>query len=88
MHTVELLELAIAVARRLGIGVRQELLGGGGTACCELHGRRWLFLDLADDSSDQLAVALEALRKEPAVVDEVLDPRLAQALGLGFRRSA
>ena len=45
MHTVELMEQAVVVAKALGYGVRQEWLGGCGGGACEVGGRKWIFLD-------------------------------------------
>ena len=67
MHTVELLEEAIALAEKVGYQVRQEWLGGSGGGRCEVKGRKWLFLDLAVGPRDQLDLVIEALRLEPGV---------------------
>ena len=67
MHTVELLEEAIALAERLGYKVRHESLGGQGGGGCEVMGRKWFFLDLALGPMDQLEQVLETLRREPGV---------------------
>src|SRR4051812_40372356 len=47
MHTVELLEQAIAAAGRCGIVVRQDWFGGSAAGACEFQGRRWVFVDLS-----------------------------------------
>jgi hypothetical protein len=86
VHTVELLEEALAVARQLGYGIRQEWLGGGGGGGCEIRGSKWLFLDLAVDTDDQLEQALDALRHDPAIRSVALSPELSRTLGL--RRAA
>jgi hypothetical protein len=69
MHTVELLEEAIAVARRLGYQIRQEWLGGNGGGACEIKGRKSIFLDLALGPADQLDLVLSALRLEPDALE-------------------
>lgn len=61
-HTVERLEAALAAARKLGYGIREEWLGGSGSGACVLKGRKWLFLDVAQGAVEQLAVVEEALR--------------------------
>ena len=65
MHTVELLEEAIALAQRMGYQIRQEWLGGNGGGACEIKGRKSIFLDLALGPADQLDQVLNALRREP-----------------------
>ena len=65
MHTVELLEEAIAVAERLGYRVRQEWLDGSGGGDCRIKGQKWIFLDLAVGPLDHLDLVLETLRREP-----------------------
>lgn len=82
MHTVDLLEQAIAAATRLGYQTRYEWLGGQGGGACEVHGKKWLFLDLAQSPQDQLAQVLEALRKEPQVPKLELGRELRGLLNL------
>jgi hypothetical protein len=65
MHTVELLEQAIAEAERRGIIVRQDWLSGSVAGACELKGRRWLLIDLALTPREQLDLVQEALRQFP-----------------------
>ena len=79
MHTVELLEEAIAVARRIGYQVRHEWFGGSGGGACEIKGRKAIFLDLALDPADQLEQILGALRREP-LADEGLATPLSYPL--------
>ena len=61
MHTVELLEEALAQAAQLGFAVRQDWLGGAGGGVCEVKGQRWIFIDLAQPPRDQLEQVLAAL---------------------------
>lgn len=65
MHTVDLLDEALRIAAQLGYRVRQEWLGGSGGGACEFNGSKWIFLDLALASSEQLEQVVEALRGEP-----------------------
>mgnify|MGYP000851217930 CR=1 FL=1 len=65
LHTVELLEQALAAATSGGIAVREEWLGGSGGGPCEIRGKQWLFIDLALPYAEQLDQALEALRALP-----------------------
>ncbi len=61
MHTVELLEHALALAERSGIVVRQDWFGGSGAGACEVRGQRWLLVDLALSPAEQLEQVVEAL---------------------------
>jgi len=80
MHTVEFLEESLALARQLGYRVRQEWLGGSGGGGCELKGRKWFFLDLALDPSEQLDQVLAALRHEPGLAKLDISPALRDRL--------
>ena len=62
MHTVELLEEAIAVAVRSGYQIRQEWFGGSAAGACEFNGQKWIFLDLSLGPREQLEQVLGALR--------------------------
>ena len=64
MHTVEALEQAVATARRLGFNIRMEWLGGSGGGDCEIRGQKWIFIDLALTTSEQLDQVLSALSRE------------------------
>ena len=86
MHTVELLEEAVAVAEQAGYEVREEWLGGAGGGHCEIRGRKCLFLDLAVGPLDQLEVVLDALRREPNVVPFAMSTHLRSLVGA--RKSA
>ena len=86
MHTVELLAQVLAVAERLGFGIRHEWLGGQGCNACEFGGRKWLFVDLAVSAAEQLDQIAEALRNEPSIHLIELDPHMQQLLGI--RRAA
>jgi hypothetical protein len=81
MHSVELLEQAIAEAERLGYGVRHEWLGGNGGGACEFAGRKWIFIDLALSVMEQLDQVTEALRDEPSAL-------LAEFPDVGIKRVA
>lgn len=92
MHTVELLELAILLAERLGYRVRLEWLGGsgggsgGGSAggsgggACEFAGQRWIFVDLALTAIEQLEQVLEPLYDDPALLMIPMHPDLRRVL--------
>lgn len=86
MHTVELLEEAIALAKRIGYQVRAEWLGGSGGGDCEIKGRKWIFLDLAVGPLEQLEQVLETLRREPQALVLPMPYQLRELLAV--RKSA
>ena len=67
MTTVELLEHALAVARRSGYQIRQEWLDGCAGGACTIKEQKWLFLDPADSPREQLETVLNALWADPEV---------------------
>lgn len=77
MHTVELLEQALAAAKRLGYRVRTEHLDGSQGGVCEFGGKRWLFLDIAKAPLEQLHEVLQLLRDDPRSEALMLAPELA-----------
>lgn len=80
MHTVELLDEALRVAGQFGYRVRQEWLGGNGGGGCEIRGRKWLFLDLAQGPEEQLEQVLEALRRESSMGQAAIPSMLRERL--------
>ncbi len=82
MHTVDLLEQALALAERQGFIVRQDWFGGAGAGACELKGRRWLFVDLALAPREQLEHVLAALGEVIEPHDAAPFADLQQALQL------
>jgi hypothetical protein len=80
MHTVELLNEAVQVARKVGYEVKQDWLGGNGGGHCLVRGRKWILLDLAQTVDEQLDVVTEALRGESGAADAVKSTELAQRL--------
>jgi len=86
MHTVELLDEALAAARQLGFRIREEWLGGDGGGSCVLKGQKWLFVDLALDAADRLALVTSALSTEPAAAQLAMSEALRSYVQV--RRSA
>jgi hypothetical protein len=86
MHTVDLLDEAVALAAKLGFGVRQDWFGGTQAGACELDGQRWIFIDLALTPRDQLEQVLDALREFSNQPHSSSCPKL-QAL-LNMRKAA
>ena len=90
MGTIELMEQAVGAAESLGYGIRHEYLGGVGGGACEIAGRKWIFVDLALSSFDQLGQVIEALRNDQGTFTLELSPTLSEVLGIQDqpRRSA
>jgi hypothetical protein len=86
MHTVNLLESCLELAKKLDYEIRQDWLGGEGGGSCVLRGRKILFLDLALDPTEQLELVLDALRREPQALDYSLPEPVHELLAL--RQSA
>ena len=81
MHSVDLLEEAIRVARAIGYVVREEWLDGAGGGDCEIRGRKHLFLDLSLGVHERLQCVLNVLQREPAVRQLNVTEALARLLG-------
>jgi hypothetical protein len=81
MRTVELLERATAVAESLGYKIRHEYLAAGGGGACEFAGQKWIFLDLALSTEEQLDQMLDALRSDPRAMFADPSPELRRRLG-------
>ena len=80
MHTVELLELALATAQASGYRVRRDWLAGQGGGACTIRGQKWLFVDLASDYAEQLEEVVDVLRNESAIDRTGLPEELAPLL--------
>jgi len=75
MHTVDLLEQALAAAERIGYRVRQDWLDGRGGGC-EIKGQKWILLDLASSPAEKLQVVAEVLSQEAPSASVDLSPPL------------
>lgn len=82
MRTVEILEECCEVAEQLGFQIRHEWLGGSGGGACEFGGRKWIFVDLALTTEEQLAQVTEALQQDPGIHLCSLSNQLTRTLGL------
>ena len=80
MHTVELLDEAVEVARQLGYQIRQDWLGGAGSGHCLVSGQRMLLLDLAQSPHEQLLAVRDALRGEVFVTHVRMSRELSNSL--------
>ena len=67
MHSVELLEQALEIAKKLGYQVREECVGGNGGGSCVVRGQKSLFLDPMLDIPDRLELVCPASRSHSPV---------------------
>lgn len=92
MHTIELFEMAVHVAELAGYTVRHEYLGGQGGGVCEFGGRRWVFVDLALNTVEQLEQLCAALIEMPELtreqIPQTLQTWLPQSYEAEERRAA
>jgi hypothetical protein len=79
MDSVQALEEALVVAKRLGFDVREDSLGGAGGAC-RIRGRKCLFLELSLSVRERLAQVLKALQAEPELEQLEISPTLRRLL--------
>lgn len=86
MHTIELLQLALDTAERMGYAIREEWLGGAGGGACEFKGRKWIFLDSSLNPIEQLEQVCQTLRDDPAIYLIHVPPYLQPLLDI--RQSA
>lgn len=82
MHTVEMLEQALALLGQLGYTLRQESLAGCGGGGCEVKGRKMFFLDLDLGPDEQLDQVFDTLRREPEAARLSMSPALGDLLKL------
>jgi hypothetical protein len=80
MSTIEQIDQLVEVARQLGYRVRYDYFGGTGGGVCEFSGNKWLFLDLALTSAEQLDQLVSALANEPLLSTVPMDDRTKQEL--------
>lgn len=79
MHTVELLDEALAVAEQLGFAIRHEWMGGTGGAC-EIAGKPWMFVDLSLTTDEQLDQVIESIKSHQGVHSLPLSPAMSHLL--------
>ena len=82
MSTIEQLDQLVEIAQQLGYRVRYDYFGGTGGGVCEFSGNKWLFLDLALTSAEQLEQLQAALANEPLLSTVEMDERLKQELAM------
>lgn len=84
MSTIERIDQLIEIAQQLGYRIRHDYFGGTGGGKCEFGGQKWLFIDLALTSVEQLDQLQVALADEP-LLQTVATPPVAKKLGLEKR---
>jgi hypothetical protein len=70
----------LELARRLEYTVREEYLDGAGGGHCYFSGKKWLLLDVAQSTEEQLSDVADALRAEAGLTSLPMTPPLAQWL--------
>lgn len=58
-----MLRQRLTAAKKLGVQIRSEWLGGETGGACEIAGKRWIFLDLSLSVEEQLGQVEDALRQ-------------------------
>lgn len=84
MSTIERIDQLIEIAQQLGYRIRHDYFGGTGGGKCEFGGQKWLFMDLALTTVEQLEQLQEALADEP-LLQTVTDPQIAAQQGIEKR---
>ena len=82
MHTVELLDEALGISRRLGYGIRHEWLGGSTGGSCEIAGQKWMFVDLALSPLEQLDQVVQSLKFDAEIHTVPMSAHLRELLQL------
>lgn len=67
MNTIEQMEQLLESARQNGYRIRYDYFGGTGGGACFVGGAKWLFIDLALSSIEQLEQLQTALADEPLI---------------------
>jgi len=74
MSTIEKIDQLVKVAEELGYKVRYDYFGGTGGGICEFSGNKYLFIDLALTSPEQLELLEETLANEPLLSTIEIEP--------------
>jgi hypothetical protein len=62
---LERLESWQEIARSLDYRIRHEHFGGSGGGFCEVHGQKWIFMDVSLSTEEQLALIEETVSSDP-----------------------
>lgn len=85
MEIQQMLALAKQTAKDLGFDIRQDLLDGNRGGMCEFGGKRWIILDVGQNSLEQLHAIGNALKfldsldaeQIPVVLRDIWKPYLS-----------
>ena len=80
MSTIEKIDQLIHIAEQLGYRVRYDYFGGTGGGICEFSGNKWLFMDLALTSTEQLDQLRDSLANEPLLSTVKIDGQVKRDL--------
>jgi hypothetical protein len=69
-NSVEILEHAIAYAKKQGIRVRREMLDGTTSGLCRIGNAPCIFLDQSSTADQQLTEIMRALQSESSKAEE------------------
>lgn len=86
MNTIERIDQLTEIAQQLGYRIRHDYFGGTGGGKCEFGGQKWLFIDLALTSVEQLDQLQHALADEPLLA--TLTDQSAEKIEAGEKRAA
>ena len=78
----------LALAERLGIGVRHAHLGGLGGGLAAFKGKRQLFIDLDADPADQLEQTAKAMARVDGLADVFIRPDVRELIEAARSRGA
>lgn len=65
MSVVTQIDQWLETARKLNFKIRYDYFGGTGNSVCEFGGNKWLFVDLALSTLDQLEQIQQAVKSDP-----------------------
>ena len=65
MSVVTQIDQWLETARQLNFKIRYDYFGGTGNSICEFGGNKWLFVDLALSSLEQLEQIQQAVQSDP-----------------------
>ena len=80
MSIIQQIDQLVDIAEQLGYRIRYDYFGGTGGGVCEFSGNKWLFLDLALSSAEQLDLLKITLANEPLLATVNVDQEIKREL--------